>query len=202
MVMNENEHSVITSRIEIIKKDRIRQWDIFKCDELVFWENKFTFPFIFILSQDCDLTQDYNNYTGDSENDDKILESILICPLFNLTEILNGTHIHIEKKTWEILNKKMWIIWWESKKRLIKNQLDRYYYIKSFTEDSLIIPDLVMDFKIFFTIPRDFIYSSFKNNYICSVSEVFRENISRRFANYLSRIWLPSIQEDQILKES
>lgn len=194
--MEGNDYSVITSRFVKIKKDRIRQWDIFKCEEFSYWWNKFRFPYIFVLSQDCDLAQDYINYTEESSDDDKIIESILICPMFNLEDLLSGNHINIEKDTWDIIIKKMWVIKWDIKQNLKKNLLDRYFSIKSFSDDEIIIPDLVMDFKFFMTISRDVMYSKYTENYVCSVSELFREKISIKFANYLSRIWLPELKEE------
>jgi hypothetical protein len=45
-----------------------------------------------------------------------------------------------------------------------------------------------------------------EKHYICTVSELFREKISQRFANYLSRIGLPEtkqkkIEEQKVLKQ-
>lgn len=196
--MEWNDHTAITNRIEIISKDRIRQWDILKCNELIYWEKKFEFPYVLVLTQDCDLDQDYRSSSSEEDKEDKILESILVCPMFHLNDVLLWTHVKIINDEWKTVIKKMVTIWGELKRNLLKNNLDRYYLIKSYSDSwKLIISDLVVDFKFFITIPRTEIYSRYKENYVCSVWELFRENISRRFANYLSRIWLPELREDE-----
>lgn len=193
--MEWNDHTAITNRIEIIKKDRIRQGDILRCNEFIYWEKKFEFPYILVLTQDCDLDQDYRCLLSEEDKKDKELESILVCPMFHSNDLLAGTHVQIYKDGKPTI-KKMATIWWDLKKSLLKNKLERYHFIKGYSEnDNIIIPDLIIDFKFFITIPRNEIYSRYEENYVCSIWELFRENLSRRFANYLSRIWLPELKE-------
>lgn len=196
--MVENDHTVITNRIEILDKDRIRQGDILKCNEWSYWDKEYEFPYIYVLTQDCDLSQDYRFFWDTSLNDDKILENILVCPLFFFLDFANGTHIKY-KKEWDgkVTIKNMLPKVKREQEKIEKNELDRYFCIKEYkTWGNTIIPEIVMDFKFFITIPREEIYLSYKKNYVCSISEVFREDISRRFANFLSRIWLPELKEE------
>lgn len=54
------------------------------------------------------------------------------------------------------------------------------------------IPELVIDFKHYYTIPTEEMYEAYKENYLASVEPLYREDLSQRFANYLSRIGLPT----------
>lgn len=67
------------------------------------------------------------------------------------------------------------------------NQNPRYHYLK-FKEDDK--PELIVDFKHFFTVNRDFLYKQL-NKRLYSLDDLFRENLSLRFCNYVSRIGLP-----------
>lgn len=71
------------------------------------------------------------------------------------------------------------------------NQIPRYHYLSNDIE--LQIPFLTIDFKHYFTLPRDELYKQFKNHYLGTINELFRESLFQRFAYYLSRIGLPSM---------
>lgn len=135
-----------------------------------------------ILSQDCDIEHDFKNRKNKEEND-KHLRSLLVCPAFDLEEFANGIHFS----------------GWQMKKfhpndvtKLKRNdEYKRYHYLSNDTD--YLIPELVLDFKHFFTLPRDFLYRKRKQIYLASLNEIFREELSQRFSNYLSRIGLPEI---------
>lgn len=171
-------------------------------------DNEFKMPYIVILSQDCDLNQDFNSYSKYTKyNDevdlininfdtfdkkkvedfrkvyDKLLPSILACPAFPAEKLRNGNHLqnynnfimqHISSKDW---------------KKVEKNEVARYHYLKPFPDFQ--IPKLVVDFKRYYTLPTHYVYSIFEESYVGSLNELYRERLSQRFVNYLSRIGLP-----------
>lgn len=170
--------------------------------------NEFFMEYIIILSQDCDLEQDYNSYqkflnfsnqfdlsdldvnscskdekTGICSMYDKLLPSVLVCPAFPAKKLREG--IHLNKFNNYILpriNSSNW--------KLVKdNQNSRYHFLKAFPEYQ--IPDLVIDFKRYYTLPIPYVYSVFSESYVGSLNELYRERVSQRFVNYLSRIGLP-----------
>lgn len=134
-----------------------------------------------ILSQDCDVEHDFKSRKTDGNND-KYLRSLLICPAFNIEKFSQGVHFGSD---WQ-----MTIFPKKPLDRLKKNnEYKRYHYLPEFIE--YLVPELVLDFKHFFTLPRDFLYSKRKRVYLASLSELFREELSQRFSNYLSRVGLP-----------
>ena len=170
--------------------------------------NEFIMPYIIVLSQDCDLEQDYNSYqqfldfsnkfdllefdinscSKDDKKDitsmyDKLLPSILVCPAFPAKQLREGTHLnkynnyilpHINSKKWNDVT---------------NNEIPRYHYLDHYPEFQ--IPKLVIDFKRYYTLPTNYLYSVFKEVYVGSLNELYRERVSQRFVNYLSRIGLP-----------
>lgn len=135
-----------------------------------------------ILSQDCDIEQDFNSRKNKGEND-KQLRSLLVCPAFDLEEFANGVHF----EGWQMKT--------FAKKKVDKlrrnDEYKRYHYLSQDSE--LLVPELVLDFKHFFTLPIDYLYKKRKQIYLSSLSELFRESLSQRFSNYLSRIGLPDL---------
>lgn len=159
-------------------------------DDMVFSLIKYNY--VIIMSQDCDLNQDYNLRKEIKEKSDNRnvyygneLSNILVVPLFNFEHFIGGSHL-------SNLGKNINTTYLKSdsaKKALTNNNNPRYHYI-DFSGNELMIPS-IMDFKQYFTVSTEYAYARFKGDYVCSVCELFREQISQRFANYLSRIALP-----------
>lgn len=139
-------------------------------------------PYAVVVTQDCDLEWDFKNRADSQKNSDKYLQSILICPAYVAEKFRTGKHLEGLKLTMESWSSDRW--------KLIKqNQNERFHFFVSNVENG--IPELVIDFKNFYTVPRDSIYDVYKSKYKISIAELFREDLSQRFANYLSRIGLP-----------
>lgn len=144
------------------------------------------FPYVVVLTQDCDLEWDYKKRKEAShENEDKFLESILVCPAFLSEKVRNGKYLSKLEFLMDSKNTNEW--------RKIKiNQNPRFHFLKADSEIKM--PELVIDFKHYYTIPREKVYEVKKDRYKTSVRKLFREDLSQRFAYFLSRIGLPSIK--------
>lgn len=181
--------SQIKNRYRAGENARLSQGDILKDLIFVFGDPEkntekdiISLPYAVILSQDCDLQSDFN-CRKDGKNQDKYLMSLLVCPAFSLDDFAQGTHLG----GWEMEKYNDKII-----PRIKKNDsYKRYHYLSA--DNLLSIPELVIDFKHFFTLPRDFLYGKKDKSYVASLSELFREELSQRFSNYLSRIGLPEV---------
>ena len=149
--------------------------------------SKIVFPFVIVLTQDCDLQQDFDNRRSKQPtNQDKYLLSVLVAPLYNLEHVYSGEHL----MELGLDNMRMQQI---SQKRtqgnyLRTNQLPRYHYLEFEKND--IVPSVV-DFKHYFSVSVNNLHRARKAKFVCNVSTLFREDISQRFASYLARIGLP-----------
>lgn len=192
---------------------KIYQGDIFRDVNLIIeysndGNKEFLMPYIIILSQDCDLNEDYNSYNEylvmNDELDlleiefdestkkvskevksmyDKLIPSVLVCPAFPAEQLRNGIHLkNFNNFAMQYLNSNMW-------SRVTSNQDVRYHYLDGCIDFQ--IPELVVDFKRYYTVPTSYLYSIFKKSYVGSLNELYRERFSQRFVNYLSRIGLP-----------
>jgi hypothetical protein len=142
-----------------------------------------------VMSQDCDINSDFRNReekrVDDETDNDKYLPTILICPAYVSGEFCAGEHI----------------LGWKMKgfnegefKKIIKNdQFKRFHYLSS--ESALSVPELIIDFKHFFTLPVEMLYKNKKKYYLATICEVFREELSQRFAAYLARFGLPELKK-------
>lgn len=182
--------SAIKKKYRQNKNARLHQGDILKDLSFIVSnpkkpreESDFDFVYAVLLNQDCDLKADFELRKKTLGNQDKNLFSLLVCPAFNLEEFAKGTHI--SKWQMDPYNDKLI-------PRIQNNDLYKRFHFLS-ADTGFLIPDLVIDFKHFFTLPRDYLYSQRKSIYVASLNELFREELSQRFSNYLSRIGLPEL---------
>lgn len=182
--------SRVKSRYRKSRNSRFYQGDILKDLKFVVGEPEIEkekdlvqLKYAVIISQDCDIEHDFNS-RKEKKGQDKNLRALLVCPAFDLEEFALGTHFG----DWEMEK-------FNSRKvdKLKNNdEYKRYHYLPS--DNELSIPELVLDFKHSFTLPRDFLYKKKGEIYIASLSEIFREDLSQRFSNYLARIGLPEFK--------
>lgn len=188
------------------EEERICQGDIYRdleYDYRVYKDEKggletdtITLPYMIVLSQDCDLKSDYRNRSQkaeEQESQDKFLHSILVCPGYLAGKLRYGTHLSGPgfNLTMEKYNGTRWDV-------IKDNKNERYHCLTA--DLNLQIPDLAIDFKHYFAIPRSKLYDSRKKHYVASINELYREALSQRFAYYVSRVGLPDMRraEDSV----
>lgn len=165
----------------------IVEWAGVQNDELVVRER--TLPYCVILSQECDLEHDFNNRNDPAKRDrdnDKFLQSLLLCPAYPAAQFKLGTHLEAAGLKMQRINSDEW-------KRIKQNNSYRYHYLPEQAEYQ--VPELALDFKHYITVPRDEAYrEDFKQKFLVGLDDLFREHLSSRFAHYLSRIGLPELE--------
>jgi len=101
------------------------------------------------------LEWDHNTHINDKETQDKYLQSILVCPAYHAEKLRNGTHLNELGHKMEHQNRKKW-------NTIIKDDNPRYHYLKECEEYQ--IPELAIDFKHYYSIPRDILYKEMKTH--------------------------------------
>ncbi len=190
---------------EFINKDRNRiyQGDIFTEIEYKIISRTesglsatiINYPYAVVLTQDCDLEQDVSNRNAPSENrnnEDKYIHDVLLCPAFVAEQLRAGEHLESLGIKGQIWNSDLW-------KHMKRNENKRFHFLKK--DQTKKINDIILDFKQYFTLSRDELYTHKDTKYLTSIRDMFREDLSLRFAQYLSRIGLPIINS-QICEES
>jgi hypothetical protein len=172
--------------------DRILQGDILRDVKFNYAIHEtsiieYFFPYMVVLSQDCDLEQDFDNRKEDGfdKKHDKYIYSILVCPAYLSEDFRKGEHLKSFDFRMESKNSKQF-------SDIKINQNPRYHYLEHYPEFQ--IPSMVLDFKHYFTFNTDYLYYIHKEHYVASLNELFRECLSQRFSYYLSRIGLPNIK--------
>jgi len=147
--------------------------------------SKITFPLVIVLTQDCDLEQDHLLRFEQKDTQDKRLISVLVAPLYNAEHVFAGEHLSELGINSQLIKKGK-----TPGNFLMTNQNPRCHYVE-FPKQVNIVPS-VIDFKHYFSVHVSYLQELKKGNFICTVSELYREDISQRFASFLSRIGLPN----------
>jgi hypothetical protein len=136
-----------------------------------------------VLSQDCDLEQNYRQRQQHvwSESD---LPSILLCPAFPAEELR-------QRLGSQKINSARW-------STIRNNKDDRYAYLAEVSAGSdgagTGHPAILMDLTSCFTVRTPEIYRQVRSSQArprCRLETPWREHLQLRFANYLARIGLP-----------
>jgi hypothetical protein len=137
---------------------------------------QFTYGYVVVLSQSCDLMQDFN---GRKDNKPQ-LEDVLLCQAPTAEELratCGGSDI------------------W---KRIRQNKDERYHFLEAVLKEcdacNEDIPEVVIDFKRYFSMPTAEIYKRLEVGPTCRRTVIctpFLEHLASRFAYFLGRIALP-----------
>ena len=146
--------------------------------------SEISYPYVVVLTQECDLEQDFASRQAPDGKPDQCIPTILLAPAYLSESLREGTHLSELGYEVERINSTRW-------RPLTLNINERYHFLARGLQYG--VPDLVVDFKHYFTLPRDECYSDFANgdHYVASLAVPYREHLSSRFCNYLSRIALP-----------
>lgn len=177
------------------KSARICQGDVYKEVEYIESINqiendieikKICFPYVIVLTQDCDLASDFRLRCEKPAKEirNKLLLSVLVAPLYNVEQVCRGEHLsRLEIQTEPITNGST------EHRYLVSNQRPRYHYI----EFPLTVPitPSVIDFTHYFSVDVNYLGTSREAKFVYPVSSLYREDISQRFTAFLARIGLP-----------
>ena len=188
----------VLTKTYVENKSIVNQCDIFRDVEYIEYvkenENtievsKIIFPHVIVLTQACDLQQDYNARKKWEEtqqgNQDKFLISVIVAPIYNFEDFRQGNHLEQLGLLMEPKGRRNKSLC----DNIIKKENKRYHYLK-FADDVELV-ESVIDFKHYFTVNVNYLNKIYEEKYVCSVDCLYRELISQRFSNFLARIGLP-----------
>lgn len=142
-----------------------------------------TYEYSLVLTQDCDLEQDYATRfppDGEEGSEDKLLFGIILCGAYTREKIKGGTHrngaVRLGSREWKLV---------------ASNREPRYQYLGYVPQAGA---ELVADFKDFFVVSGEYVYQCLEDGKATRLAEMadpYRQHALQRFATYLMRVGLP-----------
>jgi hypothetical protein len=142
-------------------------------------------PYSIIISQDCDLLWDYEARRNGKP---PILNGVLICEIWAA-----------DKKGALLAGGDVW-------RRVKHNKDERYHFLEAApAEQDAIkqgVPELVVDFKRYFTLPPDEIFRQLQGENPaarrCRLLAPYKDHLQSRVSFYLQRVMLPRDHESRL----
>lgn len=171
-------------------------------------------PYSIVLSQDCDLDQDFRTRVDASgvelkptvddqqktlvKNKLRQIPYVLLCQAESADKFIERSDVDrnvLKRITTERTDDR------GNKRRFATNKEERFYFIESVPQDcdrkGEGLPELVLDFKKVIAVPTIELYRTLNRpdaatKRRCFLCPPFAQNLSQRFTSYLGRVGLPS----------
>ena len=145
-----------------------------------------TAKYAVILTQDCDLEQDFRvRFVEPKPRSDKLLTSILFGVVVTAADLFSAS-ANNSRKQWERLN-------------IEGNKNERFQFLEKAAPETDSagqgLPELAIDFKQWFTVPTDELYRRIELGEAvrrCRLVSPYLEHLTFRFHAYHSRVALPT----------
>ncbi len=156
---------------------------------------EYTFPMAIIISQACDVDFMSKIIEAKSGKVNKFMPSILMCPIYDKDEAKNMTHIDdaFNELSIEKVKGNNDYLYTTKELEVVNNDWHyRFHALKVVRsdKDNILLENAIIDFKHYFTVPATYLYTNRINRY-CHLEGLFAEQITLKFATYLSRVAIP-----------
>lgn len=189
--------------------DIIFQGDIFENVKYSFIVNEtdenvdvleFEFPYAIVISQCCDVNFMSNLMGTKKGKVTKFMPTILMCPIYDDTMAKTGEHIDDAFKELGIIREEENLYNSSEKELFKKDHHYRFHSLNVKLNGKSIIHDSVIDFKHVFSVPITYLLEN-RGNRVISLEDIYSEQITLKFANFLSRVAMPEEQKSEVSNE-
>ena len=151
---------------------------------------EYEFPYAIIISQACDVIGMEKLLVEKNGKATKFMPSILLCPIYDkamakkgehIKDILTELSIHIDEEgTYQTDDYKVALRDWHY----------RFHALTISIGKNPVFQDAIVDFKHYFTLPMRYLVEH-KSDRILHLDDLYAEQITLKFATYLSRVAIP-----------
>lgn len=190
-----------TKSIAVCSKfeDVICQGDIFKdvkysyidteddeCVNIIEYE----FPYAIIISQACDVVAMEDIINNKEGKFTKFMPSILMCPIYDKDMAKSGEHIADVFNELFIRSANDKLYQKDDYEVAKRDWHYRFHSLSVYVNDKTVINNSIVDFKQYFSLPMSYLVKN-KNNRMFHLESLFAEQLTLKFATYLSRVAIP-----------
>lgn len=181
------------------EEDLLLQGDVFKDVKYMYVDSEddekiylieLEFPYAIIVSQACDV---YFMSKLQKERGGKVtkyMPSILMCPIYNKALFKVAKHIK-DIGIQQDLAIEIETLYNSNHEKIIENGAHYRFYTFDIQVDHCdVMSNAILDFKHSFSVPTSYLLSNISNR-LFSLDTIFAEQITLKFATYLSRVAIP-----------
>lgn len=151
---------------------------------------EFEFPLAVVISQACDAIAMEKIIANKRGKPAKFMPSILLCPIYDRTIAKEGTHLTNAFSELELVLESENVYHGDDYKVTQRDWHYRFHSLEAVINEKIAIKDAIIDFKHYFTVPMSYLVKN-KENRLFRLNELFAEQLSLKFATFLSRVAIP-----------
>lgn len=180
-------------------EDKVCQGDVFKNVRFNYIDSEddvsvdiveYEFPLAVVISQACDVTAMSDIVSNGRGKPTKFMPSILLCPIYDKGIAKSGEYVEEAFETLSltinqenIYSSKDWDV--------VKNDWHyRFHALDVENSGNAIISNALVDFKHYFSVPMSYLISH-REDRILRLEDAFAEQLTLKFATFLSRVAIP-----------
>lgn len=191
--------STISIAKRSLPEDDICQGDIYKSVKYSYIDAEtnddvsiieYEFPLAVIISQACDVIAMEKMAKNHKGKPAKFMPGILMCPIYDKDLVKSGTYIEEGFNNMGITMDKEEVFHKDDYKVAERDWHYRFHALQVKVEDKPIITNALLDFKHYFTVSIQYLIEH-KNNRILHLTDPFAEQLTLKYATYLSRVAIP-----------
>ena len=149
-----------------------------------------TFPYAIIISQACDVIAMDSLLKTKQGKATKYMPSVLMCPIYAEADAKSGDHLIDTFQEFDIQIEKENIIKNDDLKVARRDWHYRYHPFEVEVNNQIMFEKTMIDFKHYFTVSMSYLLNNISNRML-HLEDLFSEQITLKFATYLSRVAIP-----------
>lgn len=151
---------------------------------------EFEFPLAVIISQACDVIAMHDMISNGSGKPTKFMPSILMCPIYNKQAVKTGEHLTDVFDLFNITFDKEDVYHKDDYKVAERDWHYRFHALELTLNNKTILNSAIIDFKHYFSVPISYLINNI-NNRVYHLDDIFSEQLTLKFATFLSRVAIP-----------
>ena len=191
--------STVSKAIISQKDDIICQGDIYKNVKYNYIDSEdddsvniieYEFPLAIIISQACDVIAMEGIVNNCQGKPTKYMPSILLCPIYEDDPAKSGQHLEEAFSVNGLAMEKENVFQSDDLKVAKRDWHYRYHFLTIEVGDKIVLEKAIVDFKHYFTVPMQYLIHH-KEDRILHLDDLFAEQLTLKYATYLSRVAIP-----------
>lgn len=151
---------------------------------------EYEFPLAVIVSQACDVLAMEEIVKNGRGKPTKFMPSILLCPIYEKGLAKSGQHIKEAFEENKLVMDQENVFQGDDLKVAKRDWHYRYHSLTIAVGENTLLENAIVDFKHYFTVPMKYLVIH-KNDRVLHLDDIFAEQLTLKFATYLSRVAIP-----------
>ena len=151
---------------------------------------EYEFPLAIIISQACDVLAMDELVSNGGGKPAKFMPSILMCPIYDKNVAKSGDHLSDVFSELNLSFNKEDVYHKDDYKIAERDWHYRFHALELTLNGKSVLSNAIIDFKHYFSVPVSYLIKH-KENRTYHIDDLFSEQLTLKFATYLSRVAIP-----------